>query len=65
LEELCKNKKVETMILKDLETLAKDNQLPSFERAKHIYLHPEMFSVENGLLTPTVGFGLLSFSTPS
>lgn len=51
--ELCANKKVEAMILKDLAAVAKENQLPGFEQAKHIHLTPEMFTAENGLLTPT------------
>lgn len=52
-DELCKNKEVKKAILEDIVKLGKDGGLKSFEQVKDIALHNEMFSVENGLLTPT------------
>ncbi|KAJ8269680.1 hypothetical protein COCON_G00122870 [Conger conger] len=53
-EELCKNQELKKAILEDLLKLGKDAGLKSFEQVKDITLHPEMFSVQNGLLTPTM-----------
>ncbi|KAJ6669055.1 hypothetical protein lerEdw1_007864 [Lerista edwardsae] len=53
-EELCKNTAVKKGILMDLVKLGKEAGLKSFEQVKDIYVHPEMFTVENGLLTPTL-----------
>lgn len=53
LEDLVKNPEVKKAILADLTKVGKANGLHSFEQVKDIYLFPEMFSVENGLLTPT------------
>ncbi|KAM3624334.1 uncharacterized protein V6R79_022146 [Siganus canaliculatus] len=52
--ELCKNKDVKTAILEDILRLGKEAGLKSFEQVRDITLHPEMFSVQNGLLTPTL-----------
>uniref|UniRef100_A0A1A7XL32 Long-chain-fatty-acid--CoA ligase n=1 Tax=Iconisemion striatum TaxID=60296 RepID=A0A1A7XL32_9TELE len=52
--ELCKNKDVKGAILEDILTLGKEAGLKSFEQVRDITLHPEMFSVQNGLLTPTL-----------
>ncbi|KAG5263906.1 hypothetical protein AALO_G00269950 [Alosa alosa] len=52
-DELCKNKEVKKAILEDILKLGKEGGLKSFEQVKDISLHNEMFSVENGLLTPT------------
>uniref|UniRef100_A0A8D0AC42 Long-chain-fatty-acid--CoA ligase n=1 Tax=Sander lucioperca TaxID=283035 RepID=A0A8D0AC42_SANLU len=51
--ELCKNKDVKNAILEDLLRLGKEAGLKSFEQVI-IALHPELFSVHNGLLTPTL-----------
>uniref|UniRef100_A0A8C9YU06 Long-chain-fatty-acid--CoA ligase n=1 Tax=Sander lucioperca TaxID=283035 RepID=A0A8C9YU06_SANLU len=50
-KDLCKNTKA---ILKDLVHLGKASGLHSFEQVKNIYIHNEMFSIVNGLLTPTL-----------
>uniref|UniRef100_A0A7N8X7Q9 Arachidonate--CoA ligase n=1 Tax=Mastacembelus armatus TaxID=205130 RepID=A0A7N8X7Q9_9TELE len=49
--ELCNNKKA---ILEDILRLGKEAGLKSFEQVRDIALYPEMFSVQNGLLTPTL-----------
>ncbi|XP_033005580.1 long-chain-fatty-acid--CoA ligase 5 [Lacerta agilis] len=53
-EELCKNTTVKKAILTDIIRLGKEAGLKSFEQVKDLYLHPEMLTVENGLLTPTL-----------
>ncbi|XP_049722631.1 long-chain-fatty-acid--CoA ligase 1-like [Elephas maximus indicus] len=53
-EELCRNKDVKKAILEDMVTLGKDSGLKPFEQIKDIALHRELFSVDNGLLTPTM-----------
>ncbi|NWQ74434.1 ACSL1 ligase, partial [Columbina picui] len=53
-EELCKNKDVKKHILEDMVRVGKESGLKSFEQVKDIVVHPEMFSIENGLLTPTL-----------
>ncbi|XP_010588433.2 long-chain-fatty-acid--CoA ligase 6 isoform X1 [Loxodonta africana] len=53
-EELCTNKEVKKAILDDLVRLGKAGGLYSFEQVKAIHIHTDMFSVQNGLLTPTL-----------
>ncbi|KAM5310832.1 long-chain-fatty-acid--CoA ligase 1 isoform 1-T3 [Glossophaga mutica] len=53
-EELCRNKDVKKAVLEDLLRIGKESGLKTFEQVKGIYLHTELFSVENGLLTPTM-----------
>ncbi|KAM4604008.1 long-chain-fatty-acid--CoA ligase 1a isoform 1-T2 [Polymixia lowei] len=52
--ELCKNKDIKNAILEDILMLGKKGGLKSFEQVRDITLHAEMFSVQNGLLTPTL-----------
>uniref|UniRef100_A0A8C4H4N8 Long-chain-fatty-acid--CoA ligase n=1 Tax=Dicentrarchus labrax TaxID=13489 RepID=A0A8C4H4N8_DICLA len=54
LEELCKNTEIRKAILSDMTKLGKEAGLKSFEQVKDVYLHPEQFTIENGLLTPTL-----------
>ncbi|ELK08833.1 Long-chain-fatty-acid--CoA ligase 1 [Pteropus alecto] len=53
-EELCRNKDVKKAILDDMVRLGKESGLKPFEQVRGIALHPELFSVNNGLLTPTM-----------
>ncbi|XP_062435656.1 long-chain-fatty-acid--CoA ligase 5 [Rhea pennata] len=53
-EDVCKNPAVKKAILEDIVKLGKEAGLKSFEQVKDLYIHTEMFSVENGLLTPTL-----------
>uniref|UniRef100_A0A8C1RJT5 Arachidonate--CoA ligase n=1 Tax=Cyprinus carpio TaxID=7962 RepID=A0A8C1RJT5_CYPCA len=54
LEELCKNQEIKKAIISDLNKLGREAGLKSFEQVKDLYLHPDMFTIENGLLTPTL-----------
>ncbi|XP_021120654.1 long-chain-fatty-acid--CoA ligase 1 isoform X1 [Heterocephalus glaber] len=53
-DELCRNKDVKKAILEDMIRIGTDSGLKSFEQVRGIALHPELFSVDNGLLTPTM-----------
>ncbi|KFO24337.1 long-chain-fatty-acid--CoA ligase 1 isoform X3 [Fukomys damarensis] len=53
-DELCRNKDVKKAILEDMVRIGKDSGLKPFEQVKGIALHPELFSIDNGLLTPTM-----------
>ncbi|CAL9707474.1 unnamed protein product [Knipowitschia caucasica] len=52
--ELCSRAEVKAAILEDMVRLGKEGGLKSFEQVKAIHVHTEQFSVENGLLTPTM-----------
>ncbi|XP_006008492.1 long-chain-fatty-acid--CoA ligase 1a [Latimeria chalumnae] len=52
--ELCKSRELKNTIIEDLVKLGKEAGLKSFEQVKDIMLYPEMFSIQNGLLTPTL-----------
>ncbi|GFX93964.1 long-chain-fatty-acid--CoA ligase 1 [Trichonephila clavipes] len=51
---ICQNKVVKEHILEELITLGRKSGLKSFEQVKDIYLHPRLFTIEDGLLTPTL-----------
>lgn len=53
-EELCRSKDINKAILEDMVKLGKDAGLKPFEQVKGIAVHPELFSIDNGLLTPTL-----------
>lgn len=54
MKEWVNNKQIRDMILADMAKEAKKAQLRGFEVVKSIHLDSEPFSVENGLLTPTM-----------
>lgn len=51
---LCNTPEIKQLIVNDIIDLGKKAGLKSFEQVKDIYLHPDVFSVQNGLLTPTL-----------
>uniref|UniRef100_A0A8C3A692 Arachidonate--CoA ligase n=1 Tax=Cyclopterus lumpus TaxID=8103 RepID=A0A8C3A692_CYCLU len=53
-EELCQNPDLENAVLEDMKAVGKEAGLKSFEQVKDLHLHPETFSIANGLLTPTL-----------
>jgi len=53
LREACQEPSLKAVIEEDIERLAIERGLHGFERAKSIHLHDELFTLENGLLTPT------------
>ena len=50
---VLKDEKVSQAVLFDLVKLGKSRQLNGVEMLRGLHLTPELFSVENGLLTPT------------
>ncbi|XP_055502821.1 long-chain-fatty-acid--CoA ligase 5 [Leucoraja erinacea] len=53
-EELCQIPEIKKAILEDMVKMGKEAGLKSFEQVKDLYLHTHMFTIENGLLTPTL-----------
>lgn len=53
LADICARKDVKDMVLEDINKIGKTAGLKGFEMVKDIVLYPELFSVQNGLLTPT------------
>jgi long-chain acyl-CoA synthetase len=53
ISELCDNVEIKNALLKILTTHGKTNGLKGFENVKGIHLVSEMFTPENGLLSPT------------
>jgi long-chain acyl-CoA synthetase len=53
LKDWCQTTEIVKDVLADMTQIGKSSGLLSFEQAKKIYLHPEPFTVESGLLTPT------------
>jgi len=53
LTEACKQSLLKKAVEDDMKRIAKERGLHGFEQAKAIHLHDDLFSLENGLLTPT------------
>uniref|UniRef100_A0A7N0SYH7 Long-chain-fatty-acid--CoA ligase n=1 Tax=Kalanchoe fedtschenkoi TaxID=63787 RepID=A0A7N0SYH7_KALFE len=53
-EQLCNDPRARAAVLSDLDAVGREAQLRGFEFAKAVTLVPEPFSLENGLLTPTL-----------
>ncbi|XP_062250103.1 long-chain-fatty-acid--CoA ligase 1-like isoform X1 [Platichthys flesus] len=53
-QDLCGRADVKAAILEDMVRLGKEGGLKSFEQVRATYIHTELFSIENGLLTPTM-----------
>jgi long-chain acyl-CoA synthetase len=51
--DICKSEKLKKVIHGEIKRLAKENGLHGFEIPRALHLSQELFSVENGLLTPT------------
>lgn len=54
LDDLCQNERVKKAILDDFHAIGRQEELKSYEQVKDIYLCPDAFSIDNGLLTPTL-----------
>ncbi|CAG2106334.1 unnamed protein product, partial [Medioppia subpectinata] len=54
LRDLCQNKEVKRVVMNDLLGVGKKEGLLGFEQLRDIYLHYEAFTIDNGLLTPTL-----------
>ena len=48
---LCSSRQVKKFIMDQIEMLSKDAELAYYEEVKDVYLHPNLFSIENGLLS--------------
>ncbi|KAL4422662.1 hypothetical protein ABPG75_008859 [Micractinium tetrahymenae] len=53
LAELCRHPQVVAAVLKSMQEEGRAAGLKGFEQVAAIHLHPEPFSVENGMMTPT------------
>ncbi|CAI2349377.1 unnamed protein product [Caenorhabditis sp. 36 PRJEB53466] len=54
LEQICEDEKAKEFVLAELHAIGKANKLNSIEQVKKVILSAEPFTVENGLLTPTL-----------
>ncbi|KAA3681066.1 long-chain acyl-CoA synthetase, partial [Paragonimus westermani] len=53
-EELCQNASVRRLVLNELTQIGRNGGLKGFEQAKAIHLSAHPFTVDNGMLTPTL-----------
>ncbi|CAO4371935.1 unnamed protein product [Caenorhabditis nigoni] len=54
IEEICQDEKAKEFVLNELHAIGKANKLNSIEQVKKVILTSDAFTVENGLLTPTL-----------
>ena len=47
---LCNNRELKNFLMQEIQILGQSAQLKYYEEVAAIYLHPDLFSVENGLL---------------
>ncbi|KAH8864210.1 Long-chain-fatty-acid--CoA ligase 5 [Schistosoma japonicum] len=52
--DICKVKEVRRFVLQKMNEVAVENGLKGFEMVKSVYLYDDPFTVENGMLTPTM-----------
>lgn len=52
--DLCQSKSIKDMILDDFKRIAREEGFNKLEYLKNIHIHPELFTIENNLLTPTM-----------
>ena len=48
---VCSNRQVKKFLMDQINLLSKEAELTYYEEVKDIYLHPNLFSVGNGLLS--------------
>ena len=53
LSKVATNSEFQKMVLADMARVAKEAQLRGFELVKALHFHPDPFSLEQGLITPT------------
>lgn len=53
-KEILNTEQVQKFVLSQMQQVGKENKLNSIEQVKAVYLTSEAFTVENGLLTPTL-----------
>jgi long-chain acyl-CoA synthetase len=53
-QELCRGERLKKAVLAEMEKVANEAQLKGFERVKKVYLEAVAFSLESGILTPTL-----------
>ncbi|CAM9104467.1 unnamed protein product [Ascophyllum nodosum] len=51
---LCRDPRLKAEVMEELHTIAERSKLQRFEEVRAVYLEPDPFSVQNGLLTPTL-----------
>jgi long-chain acyl-CoA synthetase len=53
MEQLCAEPALAAAVLQQMTKLGRADKLQGFEMVKAVHIHTELFSMENGLLTPT------------
>ena len=53
-KDMCKSPQLKSILMQMMQDIGKESKLNNLERVKDIYVHDELFSVENNLLTVTM-----------